>query len=123
MITAFLIATSALSAPEEEVAFFSDDVTKQSEQEMCDPLCSDEEQFLVEQLNPTSRRLYNSLDGRGKLRAIELAKTHEDKNKAVQIAANEMAKRQNDEYPFQKDYQEQLEERSRLKPYTRRYGY
>lgn len=122
MITAFLIAT-VMQTSEEEFAFFSDDVTKQSEKEICEPLCSDEEETLINQLNSTARRLYNSLDRKGKLRAIELSKIHENKNEAVEIAASEMARRQKDEYPFQKDYQEQLEERARLKPYTRRYGY
>jgi len=123
MIAALLIATVLQATSEEEVVFFSDDVTKQSEQEMCEPLCSDEEETLMSQLNPIARRLYNSLDGRGKLRAIELSKVYENKNEAVEIAASEMARRQKDEYPFQKDYQEQLEERARVKPYTRRYGY
>ena len=123
MIAILIIATSLSSAAEEEIVFFSDDVTQQSEKEMCNPLCEGEERTLTCQLNPETLRLYNSLDGKGKLRAIELAKACEDKNKAVRIAAKEMAKRQSDEYPFQQDYQQQLEERARLKPYTKRYGY
>lgn len=122
MLAALLIAAT-LPIAEEEIAFFSDDVTIQSEKDMCEPLCVEDERVLIEQLNPETVRLYNSLDGKGKLRAIELSGTHEDKNKAVRIAAEELAQRQNQEYPFQKDYQEQLDERARLKPYRRRYGY
>ena len=122
MLAILLIAT-ALPPADEEVAFFSDDVTNQSEKEMCESLCTKDECALLKYLTPASRRLYNSLDKKGKLRAIELGCICKNKNCAVRIAAEEMAKRQNQEYPFQKDYQEQTEERAQLKPYNRRFGY
>lgn len=123
MIALLLLATAAAPSVEDEVAFFSDDVTCQTEEEMCVMPSECEEQGLLNRLTPEGIRLYNSLDGRGKMRAVELLDKGTTPQLAVETAAEEMACRQNGEYPFKKDYQEELEERARLKPYTRRFGY
>lgn len=120
---ALLFLTTPLIAGEDEMAFFSDDVTMQSEACECAPPSEEEEKKLFRDLDPPSRRLYHSLDSWGKCRAIELAYTCANKNAAVRQAAIEMAGRQCDEYPFQNDYQKQLDRQSGQKPYTERYGY
>lgn len=109
--------------PESEVAFFSDDVTCQTEKDMCIMPDQKRQRSLLAKLNKEGVRLYHSLDGMGKMRAVKLFEEGEGAKIAVETAAKEMAHRQSGEYPFTKDYQQQLEERARLKPYTRRFGY
>ncbi|NGX26506.1 MAG: hypothetical protein K940chlam6_00430 [Chlamydiae bacterium] len=89
----------------------------------CIPPSSKEEYELMTNVNCESKRLYHSLDCWGKNRAIELSKDCENNNIAIQEAAKEMARRQKNEYPNQKDYQQRVQERSGQYLYNERFGY
>lgn len=82
-----------------------------------------EEKWLFAQINAESRRLYNSLDCKGKVRALALSKSFQNKNLAVQEAAKEMGQRQKTEYPNQKTYNEKIEEQAGQDPFRKRFGY
>lgn len=64
-----------------------------AESEQLLPPSSKQEKALLAQVNKESRRLYNSLDVEGKRLAIELFRTFQDKNMAVQAAAMHMAQK------------------------------
>ncbi|NGX59647.1 MAG: hypothetical protein KR126chlam3_00802 [Chlamydiae bacterium] len=91
--------------------------------EYCTLPSAKEEHALICHLCLDCKRLYHSLDCEGKNRAIELAKTCENKSLAIEQAAMEMACRQRDEYPNQKDYKKQIQERSGQNLYSERFGY
>lgn len=116
-------AFATLLSMEEEVVFFQDDSLDQSLQEDCTPPSAREEKDLFSQISVESRRLYNSLDCEGKNRALELSHKYQRKNEAVQEAAKEMGKRQQNCYPYQQNYQKQLEDRSKQDNYDDRYGH
>lgn len=116
-----LLFFSYLNA-EEEVAFFDDSLPYECEEMSCEPPTAREERCLFEQICQESHRLYNSLDCRGKVRAIELSKECEDKDCAVQMAAREMSERQMRAYREEKTFSQQLEKKAGQTPYQRRFG-
>lgn len=89
----------------------------------CIPPNAKEERELLSHVNCESRRLYHSLDCEGKNKALLLSEHYENKNLAIQEAAKEMAKRQLEEYPNQKTYQKQIQERSGQYLYNNKFGY
>lgn len=89
----------------------------------CSPPSWECECELLSQISCDSRRLYQSLDCRGKNRAIQLAPCYCDKNEAVAQAACEMAFRQLVQYPNQTEYDEEIEDQTGQTAYNRRFGY
>jgi len=95
----------------------------ESDGDYCNAPTTQEEQALLSHVRKESKRLYHSLDCEGKNKAIALSKKYPDKNKAIEEAAIDMSHRQREEYPNQKDYQDQLQERSGQDEYDQRFGY
>ncbi len=113
-----LTATSLTAAP-----FFNNNSSAPSIEQDCILPSTEREKELFKALTKENKRLYNSLDCKGKRRALSLSRQLRDKNQAVQQAAKETGTRQKDEYPNQKDFQKQLQERSGQDAYNKRYGY
>lgn len=107
MVGIFSILIIATQIFEDTLSFFSDDVTCQSE-ETCEMPSECQEQALLEKLPCEGIRLYNSLDGIGKNRAVELFEKGDSPKAAVEKAARELFDRQSQKYPFKKDYQDQF---------------
>lgn len=117
---ALLMATLPLT--EDEVAFFDDPLPYECEEMSCEPPTAREERDLFCCICQETLRLYNSLDCRGKVRAIELSKELDDKDCAVQLAAKEMSERQIRAYREDKTFSQQLEKKAGQTPYQRRFG-
>ena len=118
----FSLLLTSMPLFSEELALFDDPIPLDCEEQACDPPSELEERNLFAQINCESHRLYNSLDCRGKVRAIELAELYGDKNVAVQIAAEEMSRRQILDYHEKKTFSQQLEKKAGQVPYQRRFG-
>lgn len=113
---------TAIPQENDEVAFFADPLPYECEEMNCEPPSAREERDLFSCLCHESVRLYNSLDCRGKIRAIELSQELDDADCAVQIAAREMGERQMRAFRDEKTFSERLEKKAGQVPYQRRFG-